>query len=181
VPTYTAFLRAVNVGGRYCTMAALRDQLTESGLTDVETYIQTGNVRFRTAMRSAAKVERHVERVLERHCGFEVPSIILSPSELREVHDDAQRLAQETDVAETTRRYVCLFKPGTQPDADVARQLAGWDEPGESAVVLGRAVHIAIARPMREAKVFDAFKRPLAPGTVRDVKVLRVLAERWGA
>jgi uncharacterized protein (DUF1697 family) len=179
MPTYIAFLRAVNVRGRYYKMAALREQLTRSGLTEVETYIQTGNVRFRTGMRSAEKVERHVEEVLGQCCGFEVPSIIFSPAELREVYDDAQRLSLPQGW-EPSHRYVSLFKPGAQPDAAVARQLADWDAPGEAAVVVGRAVHIAIADSMRDTKVFGAFKKALAPGTVRDLKVVTTLAERWG-
>ena len=89
MPTYVALLRAVNVGGRYYKMADLRDHLTESGLEDVETHIQTGNVRFRSSMRSAAKVEKHVEEVLGEHCKFEVPSVIFTPAQLREVYDDA--------------------------------------------------------------------------------------------
>jgi uncharacterized protein (DUF1697 family) len=180
MPTYTAFLRAVNVGGRYYKMAALRDHLTESGLSEVETYIQTGNVRFRSGMRSAAKVERHLEDVLGRHCGFEVPSIVFTPAELRKVYEDAQRLTPPSGPG-PIRRYVSLFKNGEQPDAAVARRMAEWDVPGESAVVVGRAVHLTIAGSMQDAKVFAAFKKPLAPGTVRDLKVLSVLADRWGA
>lgn len=179
VPTYIAFLRAVNVGGRYYKMATLREHLTQSGLLEVETYIQTGNVRFRTGMRSAAKVERHVEDVLGRHCGFEVPSIIVTPAGLREVYDDAQRLTVPSSGPGPTRRYVSLFKEGTQPDADVARRMADWDAPGEAAVAIGRAVHITISGSMQDAKVFGAFKGQLAPGTVRDLKVVTVLAERW--
>ena len=76
MPTYIALLRAVNVGGRIYKMAELREHLTDSGLEDVETYIQTGNVRFRSSMRSAAKVEKHVEEVLGEHAAFEVPSVI---------------------------------------------------------------------------------------------------------
>ena len=64
MPTYIALLRALNVGGRYYKMTDLRAHLDDSGLEDVETYIQTGNVRFRTLMRSPAKVESHVEAVL---------------------------------------------------------------------------------------------------------------------
>src|SRR4029077_8166446 len=83
MPTYIALLRALNVGGRYYKMADLRENLTDSGLEDVETYIQTGNVRFRSRMRSAAKVEKHVEEVLAEHCTFDVPAVIFAPSELR--------------------------------------------------------------------------------------------------
>ena len=180
MPTYVALLRAVNVGGRYYKMADLRDHLTESGLDDVETHIQTGNVRFRSSMRSAAKVEKHVEEVLGEHCKFEVPSVIFTPAQLREVYDDAMAIEPPPFTGEQ-RRYVTFFKTGHIPSADVAKQIADWDEPGESAVVIGRAVHIWLNRPTMEAKFFGAFKKPLAPGTNRDLKVVTKLDELWGA
>ena len=182
MPTYIALLRAVNVGGRYYKMADLRRHLNDSGLVDVETYIQTGNVRFRSAMRSPVKVEGHVESVLGEHCGFEVPAVIFTPPELRAIRRDAEALprpsfAEHRDV----RRYVSSFKPGSAPTGEVAGAIAGWDAPGEAAVVSGRAVHVWIDGPMHEARFFGAFKKPLAPGTARDLKVVRALDERWGA
>ena len=182
MPTYIALLRAVNVGGRIYKMADLRSHLTESGLTDVETYIQTGNVRFTSTMRSDAKVEKHLEKVLGAHAGFDVPAIVLRPTELRQVYEDAVALPSPFgDAVEGQRRYVNFFKAGEVPDADIAKQMEAWDEPGESATVIGRAVHIWLDHPMHEAKFFGAFKKPLAPGTSRDLKVVRTLAERWGA
>ncbi|CAN5521864.1 DUF1697 domain-containing protein [soil metagenome] len=182
MPTYVALLRAVNVGGRYYKMATLRDHLTESGLEDVETHIQTGNVRFRSSMRSATKVEKHVEDVLGEHCTFEVPSVIFTPSQLREVYGDAMRIEPPSFSKKgEQRRYVTFFKTGQIPSADVSRQIADWDEPGESAVVMGRAVHIWLNRPTMEAKFFGAFKKALAPGTNRDLKVVTKLDEMWGA
>jgi uncharacterized protein (DUF1697 family) len=182
MPSYVALLRAVNVGGRFYKMADLRQHLEDSGLVDVETYIQTGNVRFRSAMRSPMKVEGHVESVLGDHCGFEVPAVIFTPAELRAIRRDAETLpvpsfAEDREV----RRYVSFFKAGAAPAGEVARAIADWDAPGEAADVIGRAVHVWIDGPMHEAKFFGAFKKPLAPGTARDLKVVRALDERWGA
>lgn len=181
MPTYIALLRAVNVGGRFYKMADLREHLTESGLDDVETYIQTGNARFRTAMRSPTKVESHVERVLGEHCGFDVPSIIFTPTELRQVRRDAEMLPAPAFVGQSeVRRYVSFFKVGAAPTGEVAQRIADWDAPGEAGTVVGRAAHVWIAGSMHEAKFFTAFKRPLAPGTVRDLKVVKALDDRWG-
>ena len=182
MPTFIALLRAVNVGGRYYKMADLREHLVDSGLEDVETYIQTGNVRFRTSMRSEAKVESHVERVLGEHCSFEVPSVIFTPAELAQVHADALALPDPEFPANggPQRRYVTFFKVGHVPSAADAERIAAWDEPGESAVVVGRAVHIWLNRSTHEARFFGAFKKVLAPGTNRDLKVVTALADRWG-
>jgi uncharacterized protein (DUF1697 family) len=180
MPTYIALLRAINVGGRVYKMAELRAHLSESGLEQVETYIQTGNVRFRTAMRSAARVERHLESVLRAGSGFDVPSIVLSPGELREVYDDATALPAPFGSPEPGhRRYVTFFKPGEAPDPEAARAIAAWERPGESAVAIGRAVHVWLDHPTADAEFFGAFKKVLAPGTNRDLRVVTTLAQRW--
>src|SRR5512139_471252 len=92
MPSYITLLRAVNVGGRVFKMADLRSCLEDAGLRDVETYMQTGKVRFSTSMRSRSKVERYVEDALAGGCGFDVPAILFSPDELTRVHDEAMRL-----------------------------------------------------------------------------------------
>lgn len=182
MPTYIALLRAINVGGRVYKMADLRAHLTASGLEDVETYIQTGNVRFASRMRSPAKVERHVESVLRDGCGFDVPAVILTPAELCQVYDDAMALPEPFPASEgKQRRYVSFFKEGEQPGPDVAEEIAAWDRPGESAVAIGRAVHVWLDHPTMEAEFFGAFKKVLAPGTNRDLKVVMTLAQRWAS
>ena len=45
VPTYIAFLRAINVGKRMFAKGAIVQACEDAGCTDVETYINTGNVR----------------------------------------------------------------------------------------------------------------------------------------
>ena len=180
MPSYIVLLRAINVGGRYYRMADLREHLSESGLEDVETYIQTGNVRCRSRMRSAAKVEAHVERVLGERCGFEVPAIVLSPAELREVDDTAQRLPPPFGDAPGQRRYVTFFKPGEVPQGEDRERLDAWDAPGESVAVVGRAVHVWLTHSTIDAQVYKKLRKPLAPGTARDLKVVTTLAERWG-
>ena len=50
MPSWIALLRGVNVGGRRkLPMADLRTTLTGLGLSDVATYIQSGNVVFRAS------------------------------------------------------------------------------------------------------------------------------------
>jgi uncharacterized protein (DUF1697 family) len=46
---YVAFLRGVNVGGKsIVSMAAIKAALVDIGLSDVRTYINSGNVIFST-------------------------------------------------------------------------------------------------------------------------------------
>ena len=77
-------LRAVNVGGNNkLPMAALREALTKAGLSEVRTYIQSGNVVCQSRL-NPAKVARLVESTIETEFGLHVPSVALSADELAE-------------------------------------------------------------------------------------------------
>ena len=181
MPTYVAFLRAINLGkNRKVPMADLRACLIDAGCEEVETHIQTGNVRLRTSLRSAAKVEAQLEGLLADRFGFEIPSIVFTPAQLAQVYDDAMSAAPPQGNARGDLRYVALFKQGEAPAGDAARAIAAWAEPGEAGLVIGRAVHIWIDKASQSARFFTAFKKPLDPGTNRNLTVVSALAAKWG-
>jgi uncharacterized protein (DUF1697 family) len=103
MPTYIAFLRAVNIGKRQYKTADLRAALTSAGYADVDTYIQTGNVRITSATRSRAKVETELEALFLGDRGFEVPTMVFSPSELKALVADA---AGVPDLPPTYAHYI---------------------------------------------------------------------------
>ena len=177
MPAYVAFLRAINLGRtRKFPMAELRDCLGRAGFGDVETYIQTGNVRLTAPHATPEEVAADCERVFAEQTGFEVPTVVLTPTELGEVH--AAAVALGPPAAEAGRRYVTFLKEPLPPVA--AEGLDGWTAPGEGARVIGRAVHWWIDHPTRDARLSNArIERTGAVGTTRDLKVVTTLAERW--
>jgi uncharacterized protein (DUF1697 family) len=178
MPTYVAFLRAINLGAqRKVPMAELRACLTDAGYDGVDTHIQTGNVRLSTPTRSLAKVEEQLEQLLGGRFGFEIPAIVFTTAQLREVYDDARSFAPPGVKGET--RYVSLFKPGEAPTGDDAAAIDAWDAPGEAGTVRGRAVHIWIDGASQGARILTAFKKPLWPGTNRNAKVLAAVTDKW--
>ena len=56
MPSYIAFLRAVNVGGLFVKMDSLREALGDAGFSDVQTHIQSGNVFVRSARRTPHRI-----------------------------------------------------------------------------------------------------------------------------
>ena len=177
---HIALLRAVNVGKRQVRMAALREWLEEAGYAGVETYIQTGNVKVETPAASSAEVGAALEELLLERTGFDVPCIMLTPEELRQVHEDALAIEPPPFAGgpEERRFVVFLREP---PSAADAAAMAAYEETDERAVAFGRAVHLWIAGSFAEAKIFGRFSAALEPGTNRNIRVVSALATKWGA
>jgi uncharacterized protein (DUF1697 family) len=83
IPVFVALLRGVNVGGnRIVSMSALKQSFETIGLEDVSTYINSGNVLFRSKETDARKLERRVERMLVNEYKVESRVLIRSFSEI---------------------------------------------------------------------------------------------------
>jgi uncharacterized protein (DUF1697 family) len=178
VPTYIAFLRAINLGPtRKFAKADIVAAVESCGFTDVETYINTGNVRVSTPVRSRAKVEAALEDAFRKRAGFEVPTVVLTPEELRQVAADAVEVAKQH--RNTGAHYVSLLKE--EPKAADVRRLEEMDHGEDLAVVRGRGAHLLLVTPSARGRLNNAtIEKVLGVATNRNLNVIRTLAERWG-
>jgi len=181
VPTFIAFLRAVNVGKRKYPMAELREALTTAGFAEVETHIQTGNVLFRTNMRSRTRVIDALEVAMLADRGFEVPVVLMTPAELTETFDEARSFAADfaRQGKEIQGHYLTLL--AEPAPAMLAEQLESRSEAAEEVRVGRRAVHLLLTKPYHEARTSNAqVERQLGVATTRNLTVITKLAEKWG-
>jgi uncharacterized protein (DUF1697 family) len=85
VITYVAMLRSVNVAGRTIKMAALRELFAALGHADVVTYIQSGNVIFRSPERDGAELAGDITERIGRDLGLDVSVLVRTRDDLSEV------------------------------------------------------------------------------------------------
>ncbi|HXH80223.1 DUF1697 domain-containing protein [Nocardioides sp.] len=174
MPTYLAFLRAINLGAkRKFPKDAIRGACESAGFTDVETYINTGNVRVTSSLRSRAKVEAALEAAFLDAAGFEVPTIAFTQADFAQIGKDAEELTARRELA---RHYVLLLK---EPAADAAGiEALSTDE--NHAVVRGRACHLLLG-PSYEAGGVDPLRveKLVGVATNRNYNVVTTLAKKW--
>lgn len=179
--TYVGFLRAINLGAaRKFPKAAIVRATEAAGFTGVATYINTGNVRFESPSRRPAELERRLEEAFAAETGFEVPTIVFTPAQLREVVDRAAGLAEEyvSTWGSPGRHYVSLLKK--EPDAKLSEMLRTGVRPGEAAVVHGHAVHLILPpEPARSQLSNATVEKRLGVATNRNLNVIRTIVERW--
>ena len=84
--TVVSLLRGVNIVGRHkIKMDVLRGLFESLGFVNPRTFIQSGNVVFRTRARDLAKLAGRIEKAIEDSHGFRPAVVLRTCQELREV------------------------------------------------------------------------------------------------
>jgi uncharacterized protein (DUF1697 family) len=177
MPSYVAFLRAINLGAkRKFPKDAIRQAVEGAGCTEVETYINTGNVRLTTPLRSRAKVEALLEDTFLADRGFEVPTIAYTCAELARVAADIDEVgALRSDLE---RHYLLMLKDA--PAADVVTEIEAAATPANTTVIRNRVAHLLLG-PGYQAGGVDPLgvEKRLGVATNRNHTVIRAIAEKW--
>src|ERR1700693_1141830 len=105
--TYVAFLRGVNVGGKsVVSMAAIKEALVALGLSDVRTYINSGNVICSTRASDAQQLTARIEQALEQHTGMAIKVLVMDHKTLKKMVD---AIPPNWVDDKTMRTYVLLL------------------------------------------------------------------------
>ncbi|MFZ0319418.1 MAG: DUF1697 domain-containing protein [Candidatus Sulfotelmatobacter sp.] len=85
MPIYVAMLRGINVGGnKKIKMDKLRSSLEALGLDQVKTYIQSGNVVFKSAKTSPKALSEKIENRILKDFGFSASVISRTADEIED-------------------------------------------------------------------------------------------------
>ncbi len=81
--TYVALFRGINLVGRHMVpMKELKRLFEKNACVDVQTYIQSGNVIFRSAVSDVARLAEQLTRAVSTNLGFEPRVLVLTRKEL---------------------------------------------------------------------------------------------------
>jgi len=169
MPTYTALLRGVNVGGRKLPMADLRATFDTLGHRAVRTYIQSGNVVFTAKAGSKEKVRAAIEQAIERDSSLDVTVLLRTPAELSSVLErnpfGAGAYITFLDAEPTAEQVAGIERAKYTPD---------------EFVVDGREVFLRCPNGYGNTKINNAlFERKLATrATTRNYNTVKLL-EEW--
>lgn len=176
-----SLLRSVNVGGAgRLSMEALRELYTSMKLQDVQSFIQTGNVLFRTSAKDLSKLARRLEQEIEKKFAFRTAVILRTPADLRDIV--TRNPFSNRDGIEPSKLLVVFLE--SAPDPDTSEKLRAIPMDPEELQIVGRELFIyfpnGMARPSFSQSAFDRALKKI-PGTGRNwnsVTKLLALAEK---
>ena len=144
VTSYVALLRAVNVGGTgKLPMSDLREMASGLGLTNVRTFIASGNLLFDSPLSENA-VKAMLEAPLADYAGKSLPVYVRSAAEMAAVH-----AANPFPDAHGSRLMV--FFRDVPPPADLLAQVR--DQQGERLSLGVREIYVDYGDGIRDTKL----------------------------
>jgi len=106
---YIAFLRGINVSGqKIVKMEALRMAFADYGFAEVKTYIQSGNVLFKTDAPDESQLGIEIEELIEKGFGFRTDVIVRKTNDLKFILNSSPigKLVEMTDK----KMYITFLK-----------------------------------------------------------------------
>jgi uncharacterized protein (DUF1697 family) len=175
--TYVAMLRSINVGGgRRMTMNDLRQLFSDLGHTDVASYVQSGNIVFRTTGSDPVALGAAIEERIGSELGLDVAVLIRSAAEMKAIAKKNPFLDRDNPKAlHVTFLEDAPAKPAVSGLPDRTR---GIDE----LKIVGREVYLWLPKGYADTKLQNSFfeKQLGTRATTRNWKTVLQLNEMSG-
>jgi uncharacterized protein (DUF1697 family) len=174
---YIALFRGINVGGnKLVKMETLRNALETAGLTDVKTYIQSGNVVFKSNQ-TAARIEKMIADLFPKTFGFE------SRVSLRSIDEWNCMVAKNPypQAKENPKSLHAVILDSEPTDAALT-ELETRARGSESFTVSNRVLYLYTPDGFGTSKLAEALDKVLkVPLTARNWRTVLTLQEMAGA
>lgn len=150
---HVALLRGINVGGKHrLPMATLREHFAAAGATQVETYIQSGNVVYDAPAKRATKLAAEVSASLEAELGFAVPIIVRDRTSFTKIAA-AHPFADQVSLA----KLMMVAVLDRKPEAARVEALDPNRSPGDLLEVRGQEVYLGFPNGAGNSKLSGAW------------------------
>lgn len=170
MPNWVGLLRGINVGGRNkLKMAELKACLADAGLDDVATYIQSGNLVFRSSS-PAGKLGQLIADAIERQWGYFVPTLVLKADQLAEA-------VAEMPYEDSNPQWLHVTFLHQKPKAKEVKVIEGLDFGDDRFEIDGRIVYLDCPNGYSRTKLNNSFfeKKLNVNATTRNWKTVTKL------
>ncbi len=172
-----ALLRGINVGGKnIIKMSELKRTFDSIGLCEVQTYIQSGNVIFKSDEEESV-LQSKIEHQIESAFGFPVKVVLRTLAELEEIILDCPFLKDEISEAESSSDKECLYVAllSTALPKEKTEYLNAYRSDSDDYRIIGRNVYLLFRNSISKSKLASNVQKLDAAVTVRNWKTLNKL------
>lgn len=177
MPTHLALLRGINIGGRNkLAMADLRAIVESLGHTEVATYLQSGNVVFRSRRGESGRLADEIEAAIAVASPIRPLVVVLSRAELAEV------VAANPFPEEANPKLLhVLFRRGAPPPEEILELTTALEQASQrgsrdEARIVGHTLFLRTPDGFAGSQLAARLTRPKAATTARNWSTVTALA-----
>lgn len=170
--TWLALLRGVNVVGRNkVPMKALAAALESAGFEAVRTYIQSGNVSFRSSSSDRGALARQIERLVARRFGCAPTVVLISRADLA-----AAIRGNPFPGAHENHKLLHVYFLAARPESPDIASLARLDAGREAFKLIGDVFYLWTPDGFPDSVLRSRIERCLGvPATARNWRTVNEL------
>jgi len=151
--TYIAMLRGINVSGKnLIKMNDLREIFAKLGLTNVSTYIQSGNVIFNSPETATEELAQNIAAKITAGFGYNVPVIVLNVLEFEYIYKNNPL---NDGIRETGYLHI-TFLSATPAGFDI-KAIEQKKQKGEEIAISGNACYLYCPNGYGNTKLTNTF------------------------
>jgi uncharacterized protein (DUF1697 family) len=175
--TWLALLRGINVVGKNkVPMKALASALETAGFEAVRTYIQSGNIVFRSSSADPLALARRIERLVERNFDCAPAVLVISKAELA-----AAIRANPFPEAQQNHKLLHLYFLACRPKSPDIDSLARVDAGREAFELKGGVFYLWTPDGFADSVLRSRIERCLGvPATARNWRTVNELLKLLG-
>ncbi|MBX7163262.1 MAG: DUF1697 domain-containing protein [Saprospiraceae bacterium] len=137
--TYISLLRGINVSGKHLIkMEDLRNLLTQAGLQQIKTYIQSGNLVYQSSERNIESLNGIIEKTIFNNYKFEVPVITLKLNDLEKARDENPFLIDPLKT--TSKMHISFLKQ--LPETENQTKLLEIKSPPDEIIIKQKLIYL---------------------------------------
>lgn len=175
--TFISILRGINVSGqKKILMADLKSLYESQKFSDVSTYIQSGNVSFKTNEKlSDVQLAQKIEKAIYKKYSFEVPVIIRNEDELIKITSSNPFLKEKSiDIKKLHVTFLSQI-----PDNAEIKNITEVDYSPDRFIITGKEIYLHIPESYGETKLSNNFfeKKLKVKATTRNWNTVNQLLE----
>jgi uncharacterized protein (DUF1697 family) len=172
--TYISMIRGINVGGKRIKMADLRDIYSSMGLESVKTYIQSGNVIFKSDNNDPSCLAKKIKEKIFETFNYQVEIVVRTKDEFKIVVDSSPFHDKEEE-------YLHVTFLSDIPDEDSVRKIDPKNIKGikssEQFILQSREIYLYLPEGYGRTKLNNNFfeKKLGLSATTRNWKTVNTL------
>jgi uncharacterized protein (DUF1697 family) len=169
---YISMIRGINVGGKSVKMADLRDVYLSLDLENVKTYIQSGNVVFKSENEDPKTLSKKIQQKILDTIGYDIKVVIRTIDELKNIIK-----SYPFEIEEEKQVYITFLSD--TPDLSQDLNLKNWIKESEKFIISSSEIYLYLPHGYGRTKLNNNFfeKKLKLDATTRNWKTVNKLCQ----